>query len=51
MLAVVADKASYVHHTRPICSEEYEKNLGMYLTLKRAIPESETFILESSKMI
>ena len=45
MLAMVAYKASDVHHPRSISHEQCEEYLGMYVMLQGSIPDPEPFLL------
>jgi hypothetical protein len=39
-----------MHHARPVCSEQCQKDLRLDFLLKRAVPKTKTFFLDGGEM-
>ena len=51
VLAMIAYKTSYMHHTGSVCSEQCEENFRLKFALESAIPDSQTLLLQRSQVL
>ena len=51
VLAMIAHQASYMHHTRSICSEQRKENFRPKFALESAIPDLQALLLQRDQVL